>query len=772
MNQTQPNTANGEEQVKKGREWVKTAAIIFLAVLLVLTFFSNTILNMTLPEVSTQYIQYGAIKTQVRGNGTIVAQDARPVSIDYARKIERVAVKQGDTVKKGDVLFVLSPSQGDELTEAQNAYDTLNYEYTKLLIDSAQKSDSTESLILSLNQTNEDLEEARRKLENIDASEAAKADAKAQQKLLERQITAKQSEIEDMKKDLTAIGYTPTEDEVLTGRTSDVSYEEYAEAAALVSDAEEKLAVATDALNAAKNESSAAERERSQASKRYEAVASQIKTPTTTLEESLQQSDRAIDTLDRDIKYIEQDYNNQSKNYDVEKLYNRFKDYQSKFRAAKAKYDDLVGKGASEDEIREAKAAMDAAAKTLDDAYEVYYAELTGKQSISSETERKLGEKRTELQYELEKNTKLREELEKNKVLEEKLIPLKAELDKADAALDSATARTNAAQTVYDNANTNKEKTVASVERVRNGYKYARYLQQKQLIDEKTAELDALSAELDRQKEIVSELESATTESATTLKERVKTLEREVLKLQNDLEKQSSEKSSTEKKNSLEIERKKKDLDKAATKLQELKEVYQNNTVLAPVGGIVETIHTYAGKKTTPGESLLDIALSEQGGKLTLTATREQASKLRIGMNAEITSYISYGNDVKIVLDAIRNDTANPSSNQKILEFSVTGDVTPGQTLSIAVGDKNVSYDSTVPNSAIHEDSEGKYILIIESKDTPISTRYTAKRVAVNVLASDDTRSAISGDFQNYAYIIVSSSKPIENGKQVRLLDN
>ena len=33
------------ESKKLNRDWVKNAAIIFLAVLLVLTFFSNTILN-------------------------------------------------------------------------------------------------------------------------------------------------------------------------------------------------------------------------------------------------------------------------------------------------------------------------------------------------------------------------------------------------------------------------------------------------------------------------------------------------------------------------------------------------------------------------------------------------------------------------------------------------------------------------------------------------------------------------------------------------------
>ena len=42
-----------EENKVKKRGWVKNAAIIFLSILLVLTFFSQTILNRSLPEVST-----------------------------------------------------------------------------------------------------------------------------------------------------------------------------------------------------------------------------------------------------------------------------------------------------------------------------------------------------------------------------------------------------------------------------------------------------------------------------------------------------------------------------------------------------------------------------------------------------------------------------------------------------------------------------------------------------------------------------------------------
>ena len=157
---------------------------------------------------------------------------------------------------------------------------------------------------------------------------------------------------------------------------------------------------------------------------------------------------------------------------------------------------------------------------------------------------------------------------------------------------------------------------------------------------------------------------------------------------------------------------------------------------------------------------------------MSLTVSQEQAAKLRPGSPVEITSYIPYDSTITATLSAIKNDTANKGSRQKVLEFVISGDVTPNMSLSVSVGDKNASYDNTVPNTAIREDSEGKYILIVDSKSTPISTRYIAKRVNVTVVASDDTRSAITGDFQNYSYVVATSSKPINDKDQVKLVEN
>ena len=89
---------NENTNPSKRREWVKNAAIIFLSIMLVLTFFSNTIMNYSLPEVATEYVQRGMITEKVRGTGNLEATDPYSVVVTESRKIESVNVKKGDMV--------------------------------------------------------------------------------------------------------------------------------------------------------------------------------------------------------------------------------------------------------------------------------------------------------------------------------------------------------------------------------------------------------------------------------------------------------------------------------------------------------------------------------------------------------------------------------------------------------------------------------------------------------------------------------------------------
>ncbi len=119
------------ENGSKKREWVKTAAIIFLTVMLILTFFSNTFMNYSLPEVATVYVQSGTITAKIRGSGVVESSDPYNVEVKESRKVAEVAVKVGDTVQKGDVLVYLEDAESEELKaaidaleEAERAYET------------------------------------------------------------------------------------------------------------------------------------------------------------------------------------------------------------------------------------------------------------------------------------------------------------------------------------------------------------------------------------------------------------------------------------------------------------------------------------------------------------------------------------------------------------------------------------------------------------------------------------------------------------------------
>ena len=129
-----------EETKVSKREWVKTAAIIFLAILLVLTFFSNTIMNATLPEVAAQQIEGGTINAKIRGSGTVGANETYDVTINQTRKIASVLVKVGQSVSAGDTLFLLESQESDEVKAAQDELDQLELSYEKSLIEAGNTS--------------------------------------------------------------------------------------------------------------------------------------------------------------------------------------------------------------------------------------------------------------------------------------------------------------------------------------------------------------------------------------------------------------------------------------------------------------------------------------------------------------------------------------------------------------------------------------------------------------------------------------------------------
>lgn len=119
------------ETKPKNRAWVKDAAIVFLVVLLILTFFSNTIMNHSLPEVATQMVTDGTITAKVRGTGTVEALGDHKVKAKSNLNIAKVMVKAGQEVNAGDVLFVLGAADDAELDAAIQELENLQTQYSQ-----------------------------------------------------------------------------------------------------------------------------------------------------------------------------------------------------------------------------------------------------------------------------------------------------------------------------------------------------------------------------------------------------------------------------------------------------------------------------------------------------------------------------------------------------------------------------------------------------------------------------------------------------------------
>ena len=540
--------------------------------MLILTFFSNTIMNYSLPEVATEPVTTGTVSNKVRGQGTVETNSDLDVTVSGARVVKEVKVEAGDEVKKGDVLFTFEEGENTELDEAQNALDDLELNYAKSLLKSAP--DYTEDNI-SIKDAKEDLQNA------IDAQETAAKNDKT--------LKAAKKEASEIKKKVAA-------------------------AQAKVDSLQEQA----DAYSAAGD---------------YDAINDQLKA-------------------------------------DNESL-----------AAMKVQLSDLK---------EDLKKAQDAGEDTTD-------------------LNRQIRDKETDIankQDDISSGTKKLEALKPSKQV------------KSDLA--SAT------------------KTLTS-------------LQKQQ--EEKEAKVTELSAA------------STLADAKAAVKEKRKAL----ASLIRGLDTKKKEDSLNAQSEALDNEAAQKSIEEQRDKVDKIKNSNDITEVKAEEDGIVSEVNCKTGDSVTADAPLAKIQLADSGYVVKVTVTKAQSKLIRTGDEATVENV--WDDSVTATVKSIRADTENPNQNM-IVTFEVKGDgVSVGQTLAFAVGNRSSQYDAVVPNNAVREDSKGKFVLVLKVKGTPLGNRYTVKRADVEVQASDDTSSGVTGGVYENDNVITNSSKPLEEGMQVRLVE-
>lgn len=676
-----------EKNTTKRREWVKNAAIIFLTIMLLLTFFSNTIMNYSLPEVATQYVQTGTITAKVRGTGKVEASDPYNVIAKESRVITSVAVKQGDIVEKDQVIYYLEESESDELTKAEQELEDLELNYMKGLFGANVSPevitkvangniDSFSQLQAKVTDMQNRLEAAKKRVEecqkNVDdltlqstkdtnnagvstkneelAKDQATTDITEAQNRFEKdkaatiaslnaQITEVNSQIADLEKLITSTGST-------TGTTTSDSY--YAQMAAAVGNLYDKM-----------NSIYEAAQKDAELEKKIPKSAGDKKTSTP---EEMQNTLATTKSI--------------------------FSQLQNVINAVQGKADSYT---------------------TLFADYNAALLVVQNIEQNASDINKNYGDQQTSL---ASKKAELAN-------LQKKLAEVQAITASSDGGVQDAQNRLNQAnRNILEITTANSQTSVAWQNRLADANAALKNAQAVYdlLKEEQTSLAADINAELD-------------------------------------------------------LSKTNKDIQKKKEEIEKLKEKSMGSAVKAPVAGTITTVKYVAGETTQPEDVMAVIQPEGKGFTLSISVTNEQAKKVQIGDMAELQNSWYY-DDARVMLSAIKPDPDNPGTN-KLLVFDVSGStIQADQSLSISVGQRSQEYELVVPNSAIREDNDGKFILTVESKSSPLGNRYIATRVGVEVLASDDNNSAISAPLYGWEYVITTSTKPVEAGKQVRLADN
>ncbi len=219
----------------------------------------------------------------------------------------------------------------------------------------------------------------------------------------------------------------------------------------------------------------------------------------------------------------------------------------------------------------------------------------------------------------------------------------------------------------------------------------------------------------------------------------------------------------SDKKNDLSKENQEK-ITKLEDEIAKLEEFYSTTEIKAPAAGYLVTCNVNRGQQVMKDEVLFEVADMEAGMYVECSISKDDAANMYVG--AEVRA--DYCDSA--VVEAIRPDPNDPM-NSSIVRIAVEGPwLMPGNTvINCTISTSNRQYENVVPKGAVQKDSEGSFIYVLVTKNTPLGERYIARKVTVKVIAEDATSCAIEGAGINFAYCIVRTEKPITNGEQVRL---
>jgi len=755
-------------EARSRRGWIKNAFIVFLIVLLLLTFFSNTILNHSLPEVSAQYTQYDTISTAIRASGIVKANESYSVIYDEAdnsvsvpkpgqtRKIVSVYVRQGSVVQIGDPILALEGGASAELTDAEKRLEELEHQYSlDLLDDSIRKANSDKAM----SDSQKDLQKKQNELYELQQLYAVLQAGTDPTGTLKEQKKNAQKEAEGIQKQITELNsqIAKAEDEIrqaegviqedYSGKPLTVRYSEAKTAYQNLQAEYDRLAGVVDQRQAA-----------------YDALlltyadTDEIRAVSQTIESLRSSMENTVKGLERTI---EDYYNSMMAETEAEAETPEIRDFKSILSAGLAsQFYHVYGY------LNVTIYSLDINPEMYVD-FKGYIFKVTNdgvRRSIEDtlasiqKTDEELGEAYAKLQI-----------LGSGEINELENYAITRAMKEADEALKDAQNALADIQDSYSSAKSayeSLEKQKRSAETISN---------MEPLLAVYRRDLEIFQENLEAVNEKIAEIEEEIQDAAGAkdpedVLEQMENLKTSIADLEDKIGIDTITAERTDKDMVYKREQQKKEIDSLKADIDAMKNAPAETVVTAPIAGKIVEMNYVAGNSISSGMEVTRIEVADLGYTCEISMSSDEARRIQVGTSCTVLNSWWYS-DIKANVSQIRADPQSQGQN-RIVVINVQGDsIYENMRLDFSIGDQSQSYDSVLPNSAIREDRDGKFVLVVESKQTPLSVRYTAVRYNVEILAADATKSAVSG-LNGNEFVITSSTSPITNGQQVRLAEN
>ena len=137
--------------------------------------------------------------------------------------------------------------------------------------------------------------------------------------------------------------------------------------------------------------------------------------------------------------------------------------------------------------------------------------------------------------------------------------------------------------------------------------------------------------------------------------------------------------------------------------------------------------------------------------------------------NATITGVGKETSDCSIVSLEISKD----GSSIKVSIAMQGDDFLPGESAQMTATRKSESYDYLVPVTAVWQENNKAYVLLLETENTVLGEQYIARKAEVQILDKNSSYAAVSGNSLSAdCQIITDSDRTVGNGDVVRMTEN